>query len=82
MSLIFTIVDMSISPGFPEGMRGEDVMACVAIAEEGITNAVRRGLASAVTITLGEDHDHWVISVIDNGVGPRNGAPGCSGLLP
>lgn len=70
------IVDVSISPDFPEAMRGEDVMACVAIAEEGITNALRHGLASAVTITLGEDRGNWSISVIDNGVGPRNGPPG------
>ena len=74
------IIQVNISPELPDSMSAEDIAVCVSLAEEGITNAVRHGLASSVSITLDRDHDKFILSISDDGVGPRNGPPGLGTL--
>jgi len=44
--------------------------------EEAVSNAARHGLAGTVDIFVGEDGPDIIITVKDDGVGPRNGLPG------
>jgi two-component sensor histidine kinase len=74
------IIDVTMSPDLPETMGFEEIRACVTVAEEAVTNAVRHGLASSAEITLHQEIGHWVLAVSDNGVGPRNGPPGLGTL--
>jgi two-component system sensor histidine kinase DesK len=48
--------------------------------EEAISNAVRHGLASAVEVRVEKSGDDIVLTVTDNGVGPRSGHPGLGSL--
>ena len=52
----------------------------VRVGEESISNAVRHGLAGAVSLHLRRDDGGTVFTATDNGVGPRNGLPGLGSL--
>lgn len=69
------LVSVNVTSVLPVDMRPEDVAACVLVTEEGITNAVRHGLASTINIALAGSRDFWTLTITDNGVGPRNGRP-------
>ena len=70
------IIDVTLSTHLPAEMPMEAVSDLVGLAEEGITNAVRHGLASSVKIAIEVDGDNWMLRVSDDGVGPRQGVPG------
>lgn len=74
------IIDVTVTTHGAETAPARDVPVLVGVAEEGITNAVRHGLASSVTISVSKEEDHWRLSVSDNGVGPRDGLPGIGTL--
>lgn len=46
------------------------------VFNEGISNSVRHGFASTVAISLKEDGGKFVITLQDNGTGPRSGSRG------
>jgi signal transduction histidine kinase len=48
----------------------------VLVVAEGISNAVRHGLASEVFISLKQSGSKSVIELLDDGIGPRSGVPG------
>lgn len=48
------------------------------VVREGITNAHKHGLATAVSIVC---HDRGVLTITDNGYGPRHGPPGLGSAL-
>lgn len=74
------IIDVTVTTHGWATAPAQDVPVLVGVAEEGITNAVRHGLASSVTISVGKEKDHWRLSVSDDGVGPRGGLPGIGTL--
>jgi signal transduction histidine kinase len=69
------VVDVNMAQDLPTDMQADDVSACLMLAEEAVTNAVRHGLASNIKISVGKSNDHWNLVVSDDGVGPRNGPP-------
>lgn len=69
------LVSVNVTSVLPNDMRPEDIAACVLVTEEGITNAVRHGMASNINIAIATSRDHWTLTITDNGVGPRNGRP-------
>jgi signal transduction histidine kinase len=56
------------------------VSRIVGVGEESISNAVRHGLASTVSLHLRREGAGIVLTATDNGVGPRNGLPGLGSL--
>jgi signal transduction histidine kinase len=46
------------------------------VAEEGIANAVRHGFASSVKISVIHNDSDLIVSIRDDGTGPRQGPPG------
>jgi signal transduction histidine kinase len=52
----------------------------VRVGEESISNAVRHGLASTVSLHLRREGAGIVLTATDDGVGPRNGLPGLGSL--
>ena len=52
-----------------------------AVVEEGLANASRHGLASAVTVGISVTESGVEINVQDDGVGPRAGEPGLGSAL-
>ena len=51
------------------------------VLEEGISNAVRHGVASRLAITLSKDGDLMKLQIEDDGFGPRNGTLGLGTAL-
>ena len=50
------------------------------IAQEGVTNALKHGQPSSITITLQPSERRLVLQVIDDGTGLRSGAPNGNGM--
>ena len=46
------------------------------VVEEGVANAVRHGFASSVKISMVSTGSDVIISIRDDGTGPRHGSPG------
>ena len=69
------LVNVKVSSDLALDLTPQDVSACVLVAEEAITNAVRHGLASSIDIAIVPALHNWAITITDNGVGPRNGRP-------
>jgi signal transduction histidine kinase len=46
------------------------------VVEEGVANAVRHGFASSVKISVVSTDSDVIISIRDDGTGPRQGTPG------
>lgn len=74
-------IDVGLSPGTDaaiEVLRGApDLEERVAqIVGEAVANAVRHGLARTATVTLDVGEDGVAVTVVDDGIGPRDGAPG------
>jgi signal transduction histidine kinase len=46
------------------------------VAEEGIANAVRHGFASSVSVSVLHNDSDLIVSIRDDGTGPRQGPPG------
>ncbi len=60
-----------------ESIRDQNVVRqVILVVTEGLSNAVRHGLASKVAISVQHSHDGIVIDLRDNGIGPRSGSPG------
>ena len=55
--------------------------AALLCIEEGLANALHHGYASDVTISVTTTKATHVISLIDNGIGPRDGTPGLGSSL-
>jgi hypothetical protein len=70
------VIDVTITTQLPAAMSMEALSDLVGLAEEGVTNAVRHGLASSVEIAIESDGDNCLLRVSDDGVGPRQGVPG------
>ena len=51
------------------------------VVEEGITNAVRHGGATAVSIDIGLDERGICVRIVDNGLGPTLGSPGLGSAI-
>jgi two-component sensor histidine kinase len=69
------LVNVQVTSDLALDLTPQDVSACVLVAEEAITNAVRHGLASSIDIAIVPALHNWAITITDNGVGPRNGRP-------
>lgn len=74
-------IDVRLAPecdGLVEVLRGSpDLEERVAqVIGEAVTNAVRHGLARTATVNLDVGEDGVVVTVTDDGIGPRAGAPG------
>ena len=48
----------------------------VQVMSEAIVNAARHGLAAAATVRIEGGEDGVVVTVVDDGIGPRDGTPG------
>jgi signal transduction histidine kinase len=60
-----------------EMMIAQDTWSLVSgVAEEGIANAVRHGFASSVKISVLHTDSDLIVSIRDDGTGPRQGPPG------
>ncbi len=59
--------------GATHNARGELIQG---VLDEGISNAVRHGLATQVRVVISENATGISISIDDNGLGPRQGQPG------
>jgi signal transduction histidine kinase len=70
------IVAITITLGNEVNPRSQPTHRVMGLIEEAVTNAVRHGIASAVTISLDQVNEYWVITVTDDGVGPRQGRAG------
>jgi anti-sigma regulatory factor (Ser/Thr protein kinase) len=46
------------------------------VVEEGVANAVRHGFASSMKISVLQTDSDLIISIRDDGTGPRQGGPG------
>ena len=55
--------------------------ALAGIINEGVSNAVRHGLAASVCILIKPSSRHIEVEIDDDGVGPRNGQPGLGSFL-
>jgi signal transduction histidine kinase len=53
----------------------------VHVVEESFSNALRHGLATEATIALSSNANEISLTVIDNGIGPRDGSPGLGSSL-
>lgn len=51
------------------------------VVEEGLTNGIRHGAATAVDVEVSLDDDAVVVRVLDNGSGPRGGPRGLGSAL-
>lgn len=51
------------------------------VVEEGLTNAVRHGLATQIVVRVGLDEDCVLVEVSDNGAGPGGGAAGLGSAM-
>lgn len=67
------VIEVKVSRSLPTDMPAEDIAATLILAEEGVTNAVRHGLASTIEIEIQKVPGKWALTVRDDGVGPRNG---------
>jgi hypothetical protein len=74
------IVEVSVAHASRVDASGKHIDLLIGLAEEAVTNAVRHGLASSVSITLEAHTDYWELVVLDDGVGPRGGRPGLGTL--
>jgi signal transduction histidine kinase len=74
------IVNVSVTCEVAGALDAALVSHIVRVGEESISNAVRHGLASTVSLTLCRDNADMVLTAADNGVGPRNGLPGLGSL--
>ena len=72
-SLVFTGSDDQFSE--------TECQAALLCIEEGLANALHHGHASNVTISVTTTKATYVISLIDNGIGPRDGTPGLGSSL-
>ena len=76
------IIDVTITAASSELTPSADhITEILDVAEESISNAVRHGMATSVSIDI--DTSKTGVSVIarDNGIGPRKGEPGLGTLL-
>jgi two-component sensor histidine kinase len=74
------IIDITVLTDIPGNVPQASANILTGLAEEGVTNAVRHGLASSVAVGVTRDHGHWVLTIADDGVGPRQGLPGIGTL--
>ena len=58
-----------------------DTRNVIHIVEECFSNSLRHGLATEATIILIATESGISLTVIDNGIGPRNGSPGLGSSL-
>ena len=61
-------IDLALSP-IPDPLPDEAAMAAYRVVQEGLTNALRHGQATAVTVSVGGHPDRLDVSVQDNGHG-------------
>ncbi len=69
---------VEVDPGV-EGAAQADVIG--RIVEEGLTNAVRHGSATAVEVRIEVTGDDVLVQISDNGSGPRGGAAGLGSAM-
>ena len=73
-------VDVDVDPAAEEIAAGRETHVAD-IVEEAIANAVHHGSASEVSVQIGCLGEDLIITVRDNGKGPRGGTPGLGGRL-
>jgi signal transduction histidine kinase len=60
-----------------EMMLNQDIWSLVSgVVEEGVANAVRHGFASSVSVSVLHNDSDLIVSIRDDGTGPRQGPPG------
>jgi hypothetical protein len=64
-----------------EDVSSIDTRNIVHVVEEAFSNALRHGLATEATILLIPTNSGISLTVIDNGIGPRDGSPGLGSSL-
>jgi signal transduction histidine kinase len=72
-----TITTVSTDPA----PSAENVRTILDVAEESISNAVRHGMATSVSIAIKTTKPGMSVIARDNGIGPRKGGPGLGTLL-
>jgi hypothetical protein len=75
------IVEIDSDAVTPETLTPDVVDSALRIIEEAVTNAVRHGLASHISVDARAHDGTLDVTVLDNGRGPQQGNPGLGTLL-
>jgi two-component sensor histidine kinase len=76
------IIDVDVTTvSLESSLSADTVREILDVAEEGISNAVRHGMATSVSIALETAPTGVSLVARDNGIGPRKGDPGLGTLL-
>jgi signal transduction histidine kinase len=70
-----------ILSGSNEHVSSTDTRNIIHVVEEAFSNSLRHGLATEATILLTPTNTGTSLTVIDNGIGPRDGSPGLGSSL-
>jgi signal transduction histidine kinase len=70
-----------ILSGSNEHVSSIDTRNIIHVVEEAFSNSLRHGLATEATILLTPTNTGTSLTVIDNGIGPRDGSPGLGSSL-
>jgi two-component sensor histidine kinase len=70
-----------VLPNSDEDVSKIDTRNIIHVVEEAFSNALRHGHATEATILLIPTHSGISLTVIDNGIGPRDGSPGLGSSL-
>jgi signal transduction histidine kinase len=70
------LIEIGLEQGFFDEAKPKESAFILELAEEAVTNAVRHGLASTISLSITKQPGHWLLVAEDNGLGPRKGNPG------
>ena len=70
------LIEISLEQDLFEEANPKESAAILELSEEAVTNAVRHGLASTISLSITKQPGHWLLVAKDNGLGPRKGNPG------
>ena len=70
------LIEISLEQDLFEEANLKESAAILELSEEAVTNAVRHGLASTISLSITKQPGHWLLVAEDNGLGPRKGNPG------
>ncbi|MBL9202813.1 MAG: sensor histidine kinase [Opitutaceae bacterium] len=73
-----TALELTVDNGVAAQLPPEQAIETLQIAREAVSNALRHGRATAITLRLGRDADRCMLQVADNGAGfdPARAGPG------
>jgi signal transduction histidine kinase len=70
------LIEISLEQDLFEEANPKESAAILELSEEAVTNAVRHGLASTISLSITKQPGLWLLVAKDNGLGPRQGNPG------